>query len=383
MAGLDGLRACAIVAVLLLHLEFGLAPGGFVGVDAFFVLSGFLITSQLVASQGLAGRRLSLRGFYARRALRLLPVFGVVVAGTLVAMRLVPGDGVLRARTAASVPYLLGYAENWWRALAPHGSGGLLDQAWSLAVEEQFYLLWPLVVLLLLRRWRPRAAGVAVATAFVGETAVAVWALAVRHWTVARWYDGTDTHSGGLLLGAALALWLADPRTRRVPGALAGRVARWGPAGAGALVVLVVVLRPAQHAWAYWAGIPAAALATAAVVVALVVHPRGVLGRVLAARPLAWLGERSYALYLVHYPLILLSGVVAPAWSKRLEVLPAAQIVLSVVLAACSQRWLERPVMAHKGRFPLVVGRPVTAPAGAGAPAGHAAVVPLEVAAAG
>ena len=233
--GLDGLRAVAVAAVLLFHAGFHWMPGGFLGVDVFFVLSGFLITSLLLREFERSGR-ISLRSFWARRVRRLFPALLVLLAAVSVYAGLAGADG----RRPLSLDGLaaLGYFANW-RFVFSHqgyfartGPPSLLQHTWSLSIEEQFYVVWPLVLALLLRRRRPRRAVLAVALTGAVASAVAM-ALLAPGGDHSRAYYGSDTHAQGLLIGAALAVVLA-----RAP-ALSARARRaWGLVGGVSLAAM-------------------------------------------------------------------------------------------------------------------------------------------------
>jgi peptidoglycan/LPS O-acetylase OafA/YrhL len=341
--GLDGLRAWAVLAVIAYHLAPASVPGGFIGVDVFFVVSGFLITTLLLRELEERGR-VSLPGFWLRRARRLLPALAVVVVTSLVAARLVSTDllvGIGRQVLGAAT-FLTNWVEivagsSYFDATQPE----LFQPFWSLAIEEQFYVLWPLLLVLLLvvlRSWRARAAAALVAAL---GSAVLMALLHEPAGDPTRVYYGTDTHAFGLLLGVAAAFaWrggLGVPLNRRL--------ARWlPPAALAALTVLVLVLQD-QGTATYRGGLVLASLlALAAVVGCTTGESRYV--RALEARPLTWVGERSYGLYLWHWPVVLVVGAIVVAapgtaawwWGTGLS------LALTFALAAASYRWVELPV---------------------------------------
>ncbi|PKW25891.1 acyltransferase family protein [Phycicoccus duodecadis] len=346
LAGLDGLRALAVVAVVVFHLDPTWLPGGFLGVDVFFVVSGFLITTLLVREHRETGR-VDLRAFWARRARRLLPALLLVVPSAVLLARLAEGDllvgvgrQVLGALTFTSNWLEIGAGSDYFASTSPV----LLANLWSLAVEEQFYLLWPpalLLLLLLVARPSPR---VAVVGALAAASALAMaWRLDPEHPT--RVYYGTDTHAMGLMVGAALALALASP-------ARAGtRSAGWARhrrlVGAVALVVLLgsFVVADERSALTFRGGILLVSLATAALVLVVVERP-GRLRALLEVPAARWVGSRSYGIYLWHWPVVLVVGRDLPVAPGGTEYVLTRLWAVLVTLAAAdlSYRFVETPV---------------------------------------
>jgi peptidoglycan/LPS O-acetylase OafA/YrhL len=344
-AGLDGLRALAVLAVMAFHENFSAAPGGFLGVDVFFVLSGYLITDLLAAQFGRDGR-LDMRGFYARRARRLLPALAVMLLTVTAAVSVLEPDQASKLRSA-----LLGavsYTSNWLQALG-HQSyfdkfGPLppLTHLWSLAVEEQFYLLWPLILLLVLVRVRRREMRAAIAWAGAAASALLMLLLYTPGSDPSLVYYGTDTHASGLLIGAALALtWPLARITALADRAVQQRLDVIGAAGLLVLALSVIFLGGADPIM-YPLGLVLAALAAGGVVLAAA--SPGVLGRLLGRPPLRWLGVRSYGIYLWHWPVIAIAGTLA---SRHPDTAPIRllETALPIALAAASWRWIEKPIL--------------------------------------
>jgi peptidoglycan/LPS O-acetylase OafA/YrhL len=310
---LDGLRAIAVIAVVAYH--FGWIRGGFLGVDLFFVLSGFLITSLLVGERSAHGR-VDLVGFWARRARRLLPALLLLIAVLLV---------VARASTPRSDVFAtLGYVANWhqiwsqasyfdaYRAPSP------LRHAWSLGVEEQFYLLWPILVVAAFRLGGRRALAIACGAGIVASvTLMAIW---YRPADPSRVYYGADTRAHLLLVGALLALvpW------RRWP--------QWFGALSLAVCAITMLIATDHSIALYRGGMFVNALLVAAVIGAIVSRPDARLARSLGARPLRDLGRVSYGVYLWSWPVIVLcttsrtglSG--APLTALRLALIAGATV---------------------------------------------------------
>ena len=350
MPALDGLRALAVAAVIAYHLGLGWAPGGLLGVGVFFTLSGYLITDLLLAAR--ASGRLRLGEFYVRRARRLLP--GLYVMLAVVAIWVAVGAqsrvGDVRGQTISALLYV----NNWWQLsqhisyFARFGPPSPLSHLWSLAVEEQFYLLWPWLLLLGLRlvperrrplAIRPRLAGATLALAAISAIEMAL--LYHPSFDNTRIYDGTDTRAFGLLIGAALAMvWPSRSLTARVtPGAR--NIIDWLGV-AGLITIAVLVWQTDQYsAFMYRGGMVLLSVGTA-LVVAAGAHPASRVARVLGWGPLRWLGVRSYGIYLWHEPIIVLT---TPASSHGVAPLrAAAQVAASIVAAALSWRYIEQPV---------------------------------------
>lgn len=349
--GLDGLRALAIVAVLLFHFLPTTLPGGFLGVDVFFVVSGFLITTLLLRELDARGR-IDLPTFWRRRARRLLPALLLVVVTSVSVARLVGGDllvGIGRQTVGA-----LTFTSNWLEIAAGasyfHSTSPILFvNFWSLAVEEQFYLLWPLtlvVVLAATRTTRQRVLGVAglgLASALLMATLVGPGQDATRV------YYGTDTHLVGLMGGAALALAWADPRHRAGLRSRAWR--RWrGTAVLGALLTLAALMRwtGEDSPLTFRGGIALASAATVVLVAGLLEAPSP-WRRVMSARPLVWLGRRSYGIYLWHWPVLVIAGALVPyaPGTVRAALVLTAALVVTLVVSALSFTLVEQPVRRH------------------------------------
>jgi peptidoglycan/LPS O-acetylase OafA/YrhL len=358
LGGLDGLRALAVVAVVLYHLDLAWIPGGFLGVDVFFVLSGFLITALVLEEVERTGR-LDVRRFYLRRARRLLPALGLVLLAVSATAVLGVREEIPELRT--DVPAALLYVSNWWYVASDAsyfeftGRPPLLQHLWSLAVEEQFYLLWPAVVVAAMAVGRRRVRRVAVVGALLSTAAMATLA-AMGDMPVpndaSRVYYGTDTHAMGLLVGAALAtLWAP---WRRWSGERSWLSRRAGPhrgwvgvvdlVGVACLVgVVLAFLRVGQFSpGLYRGGFLALAVLTAGLVATLA-HPAGLLGRAMAVQPMRYLGERSYGSYLWHWPVFMLSR---PGFELDQVGWPAdvARVALTLLLAELSYRLVERPI---------------------------------------
>ena len=345
MPGLDGLRAFAVAGVVVYHAGAAWLPGGFLGVDVFFALSGYLITSLLLVEFARAGR-IDLKRFWLGRARRLLPAaFLVIGLSLLVVAIFIPSSlGQARGDAISSVFYV----NNWQQILADRsyfeafGRPSLFQHLWSLAVEEQFYLLWPLILTFSLTRLGGKRGAVLVTVAIAVVSLVLMAVLYDPRVDPSRVYYGTDTRAAQLLFGALLAF--AWP-----PGRLTGQTGRgaaWVLDGIG--LVGLGVLAWAMLGWqdydrfVYQGGLGVVALASVAVIAALV-HPASRIGKALGWMPLRWIGQRSYGIYLFHWPVMALSR---PELDIRADptLIALGQIAVTVALAALSYRFVEMPV---------------------------------------
>ena len=344
--GLDGVRALAVLAVMGFHEGASELSGGFLGVDVFFVLSGFLITDLLVTQYDRLGR-LDLKDFWSRRARRLLPALALMlIVVTAAATVIEPGQRTsLRLALLAAVTY----TSNWYQILhhvSYFATLGLftapppLDHLWSLAIEEQFYLIWPLILWLLILRLNGRRARVT-ATLILAALSALAMALEYSPGDPSLVYYGTDTHAFALLIGAALALAFPLATVMSLP---AAQVRRLDAAGVVGLVLL---------AWAaghfsgndravYPFGLIVAAVGAAGLVAAAA--GTGVIAAMTSLPPLRWVGIRSYGIYLWHWPVIALAGAITgpgptSAWLWLIEA------GVSIALACASWEFVERPIL--------------------------------------
>ncbi|HZV27499.1 MAG TPA: acyltransferase family protein [Acidothermaceae bacterium] len=398
LPGLDGLRAIAVIGVLLYHAGVGWLPGGFLGVDLFFVISGFLITSLLLSEARAAGR-VSLRQFYLRRARRLLPALVVMLAVVAVFMAIYAAADLGQAR--GDIAAALGYVSNWWYVLHHRsyfiaaGRPSPFQHLWSLAVEEQFYLIWPavLVALVATRARLQWVTGVALAAAL--GSALWMHVLAVRgnvpfDTDSSRLYFGTDTHASALLLGAAAAAVMAGLAMRLDRGIAVGVRAAWDAVG----VVALVAVCWSMHAFDYYRpglyrGGFLAFAAVGVVVVVTASAPGGWLGRALDAPPMRWIGERSYGLYLWHWPVFVYTRP-GLDWSLHGPAALAARLAIVALLTELSYRFVEVPLrregvvsLARKVRMPRtwrVVAPVLSAVLGVAAVAGATTFVSNRIA---
>lgn len=347
IVGLDGIRALAAGLVLCYHLIPSWRGAGYVGVDMFFVLSGFLITSLLLRERAVRGT-IRIGPFWVRRLRRLMPAVVFATVGAVALARIGGGDALVQLPWQVAGSFTNTY--NWLQVLndAPYfgqRSPLLLANFWSLSVEMQFYLVWPLVLLGLLpfvrvtlARWLSLGA--------VAASAGWNWYLVHVADEVTRAYVGTDAHAFGLMLGAAVAFWAPRimveeqaPLTRRARG-LWGILSWVGLLGALAIGIFVH-----NGPWMYPWGMLAASAFTALTVRGLLPDalggPSRVLARVLSTRPMTWFGERSYSIYLWHWPLWVIAFF---AFHQATLLLGTVVFVVSLVMAEISYRFVETPI---------------------------------------
>jgi peptidoglycan/LPS O-acetylase OafA/YrhL len=341
--GLDGVRALAVLAVMGFHEGASELSGGFLGVDIFFVLSGFLITDLLIAQYDRDGR-LDLRDFWARRARRLLPPLAVMLVMVTAAATIIePGQGAsLRLALLAAATY----TSNWYQMLhhvsyfGALGPPPPLDHLWSLAIEEQFYLAWPLALWLFIMRLNGRRTCAWVTLIAASLSALAM-ALQYRSGgNPSAVYYGTDTHASALLIGAALALAYPLTTLAATSAAQTRRLDAVGTAGLAALAWAVGHFSGTDPA-VYPVGLILAALGAAALVAAAASN--GVIASITSLPPLRWVGIRSYGIYLWHWPVIALTAALAgpgptSPWLWLIET------GITIALAAASWRFIETPI---------------------------------------
>jgi peptidoglycan/LPS O-acetylase OafA/YrhL len=347
--GLDGIRALAVLVVIGFHEGASGLRGGFLGVDIFFVLSGFLITDLLIAGYDRAGR-LNLADFWTRRARRLLPALAVMlVVVTAAAAVIEPAQeaslrlALLAAATYTSNWYQILHHVSYFAAISQAAAPPPFDHLWSLAIEEQFYLVWPLIVLCVIVRLDARRARVICALTGAAVSALVMVIQYTPGGDPSAVYYGTDTHASALLIGAALALAWPLRRLAAIP---AAHTVRLDMAGIAGLVVL---------AWAvghfsggdpvvYPVGLLLAALAAAGLIAAAAGH--GVIAALTSIQPLRWVGVRSYGIYLWHWPVIALGTALAGRRASS-PWLWSVETGVTIALASASWRFIETPIMRN------------------------------------
>ena len=345
---LDGLRGTFVLLVVAIYADIPFMQGAGLGVDLFFVLSGFLITCLLVQEWRQRGS-ISLKRFYARRALRLLPaLYALLLVVGLITLTMMKGEAALANQRGVVLSFL--YSSNWFTLLFSDWKVGLglMGHSWSLAIEEQFYLVWPLILmgLLSLRMTGKQLAG-CVGLLAVGAAGWRLWLVSSGGYD-SRLFVSLDTRADELLvgcfLGAAAAMGLIGASVRTA------RVTRWVVvAGVGVLGYLVVEPDWYTSLFPFYGGFTLIAVCGGALILHLLVSPQGRMARLLAWRPLAQVGVVSYGVYLWHYPIFHLLPTGPAGWLDW--PIQLVRLLVLVLFVAASYRYVEQPMLRIKERL--------------------------------
>jgi len=352
MPGLDGLRALSVLAVIAYHLDLKWAQGGLLGVGIFFVISGYLITDQIITEWN-RHQRLSLVDFWIRRARRLLPA--MIVMLLFVAAWLYFVDSSRLHALQGDFLSSLFYINNWWLIFhqvsyfESFGPPSPIGHLWSLSVEEQFYVMWPLLLVIGLKFASRRGKLALLILAGAALSALAMAMIYVPGTDPSRVYYGTDTRAFALLIGAALAVvWPSQKLNDRVSTAARNTLDIVG--GIGIMALLVFIYQTVEYDdWLYRGGLLFLSLIAAAVI-AVLAHPASRVGKMMGCKPLRWLGVRSYSLYIWHYPVIILTSPDVNTNETGVTRI-ILQLTASLILAAISYRYIEEPF--RRGRVRL------------------------------
>ncbi|MDR9854874.1 acyltransferase family protein [Paenibacillus sp. VCA1] len=345
MPGLDGLRAFSVMAVIAYHMNAKWAQGGLIGVGIFFVISGYLITDQMI-QEWQRHRRLNLMDFWIRRVRRLLPAM-LAMLGFVALWLLCVDPGRLQDLKGAFLSSLF-YMNNWWLIyhkvsyFESFGPPSPIGHLWSLSIEEQFYLIWPLLFMIGLHIIPRRGKLTLAMLALAAVSALAMAVLYVPGTDPSRVYYGTDTRAFALLIGAALAvIWPSRKLGGRISAGTRSVLDIAGFLGLAVLIMLVYRVNEYDD-YLYRGGFLLISLLSAAVIAALA-HPASRIGKAMGCKFLRWIGVRSYSLYLWHYPVIIFTTPeVQTEGSGMLRIL--FQLSLSFILAACSYKYIEEPL---------------------------------------
>jgi peptidoglycan/LPS O-acetylase OafA/YrhL len=348
ISSIDGLRAIAVTAVVLYHLGISWIPGGFLGVDLFFVISGYVITRLILDSINQSSA-LDLRAFYAARIRRIYPGFLFMVISTIIFIGVWAPEAI--KRFLSDLPYALSGTINW--ALVARnqdyfetiGRPPLLQHTWSLAVELQFYLIWPIILLTVLKYFgKKNIARIALIIAIISGTALFLVSLQLDQSNsakVSHIYFGTDTHSLGLFLGSALAVsWIPQNLSANITRRAQDVIDGIGVVGLLGLISIFLFIDE-SNASLYQIAFPLAGIFGCLVIISLV-HPASRFAPIISTAPFRWVGQRSYGIYIWHWvifqvtrPSVDLSG---ETWALYL-----ARVLLVLALADISLRWVEIP----------------------------------------
>ena len=348
ISSIDGLRAIAVTAVVLYHLGISWIPGGFLGVDLFFVISGYVITRLILDSINQSSA-LDLRAFYAARLRRIYPGFLFMVISTIIFIGVWAPEAI--KRFLSDLPYALSGTLNW-ALVARHqdyfetiGRAPLLQHTWSLAVELQFYLIWPIILLTVLKYFgKKNIARIALIIAIISGTALFLVSLQLDQANAAQVshiYFGTDTHSLGLFLGSALAVsWIPQNLSANITRRAQDVIDGIGVVGLLGLISTFLFIDE-SNASLYRIAFPLAGIFGCLVIISLV-HPASRFAPIISTPPFRWIGQRSYGIYIWHWvifqvtrPSVDLSG---ETWALYL-----ARVLLVLALADISLRWVEIP----------------------------------------
>jgi peptidoglycan/LPS O-acetylase OafA/YrhL len=348
IASIDGLRAIAVTAVVLYHLGISWIPGGFLGVDLFFVISGYVITRLILDSINRSSA-LDLRGFYWARLRRIYPGFLFMLFSTIIFIGVWAPEAV--KRFLKDLPYALTGTMNW-SLVARHqdyfeaiGRPPLLQHTWSLAVELQFYLIWPIILLTILKYFgKKNVARAALLIAMISGAALFIVSLrldSTNAQQVSHVYFGTDTHSLGLFLGSALAVsWIPQNLSANIEKRAQDVVDGIGVVGLLGLIGTFLFIDE-TNATLYRIAFPLAGVFGCLVIISLV-HPASRFAPLISSKPFAWIGERSYGIYIWHWVVFQVTrpsvDITGDPWALYL-----ARVLLVLALADISLRWVEIP----------------------------------------
>ncbi|MBC1456319.1 acyltransferase family protein [Listeria newyorkensis] len=342
---IDGLRALAVIAVIAYHLSFGWASGGFLGVDIFFVLSGYLITNILL-SEWEKNERIDLKKFWVGRFRRLIPAVYLMIVVVVVFAVIFNRPLLATLRGDATASFL--YMSNWWfifhnvSYFDSFGTASPIKNLWSLAIEEQFYIIWPLFLYGALKFIKKPAIILRIIVIAAMLSAILMAILYSPDGDPSRVYYGTDTRAFGLLLGGALAfVWPFTRLSPHIPKPAKFTVNLAGTISVAIFLICIVTVNE-YDSFLYRGGMFLIAI-NAIVMIATIAHPASYLSKLFSFKPLRWIGMRSYGIYLWHYPIITLTTPITEVGTPNL-VRASLQVAATLLIAELSYRFVETPI---------------------------------------
>ena len=341
---LDGLRGVAILGVMFFHANAPFLKGGYLGVDIFFVLSGFLITSLLISEFDGSGS-VSLKNFYMRRVLRLGPaLIALLIVFCLASFAVLSEEKANSNFVDALIS--LAYFSNWARAFSIHPPD-FLGHTWSLSIEEQFYIVWPIILLMLLRVSKKRHHVVVIAAAIALFSWIFRIYLSMNAAPIERIYNGLDTRADALMVGCTLGVVLSSGLVSENAKKMLQKLLVVIAPLSMACLLAFSILSSWRNPWMYYCGFFIVELLTAALVLDILMNPQSIIRKLLAMRWLVWVGSISYGLYLWHYPIY---RTISALGFHGLTIITVGSLVTFIV-AALSYYAMERPILKFKKRF--------------------------------
>lgn len=343
---IDGLRAFAVLAVIIYHLGFEWMVGGYLGVTIFFVISGYLITNLLLKEYK-ETKKINLMSFWLRRAKRLLPALFTMLLGVISYISIFRPE--LMEQVIGDFWAAFFYVSNWWYIFEDQSyfeafqSQNVLTHLWSLAIEEQFYFIWPIFLLIFISLGMCRKK-LGTFVIFLGLCS-AIWMAVAYNPTVdpSRVYYGTDTRAFSLLFGAALAVFRSNKRRFSVKISKPAKGILISASAISFLALLAfVILLSEYNPLIYYGGMCVVSILTVMLLSSLL-HPSNFIQKIFAWKPFVWIGKRSYSLYLWHFPIIILTTPVINTAGRQWELL-IFQVILMFALSECSYRLIETPI---------------------------------------
>jgi len=341
---LDGLRGAAILGVMIFHADASFLKGGFIGVDIFFVLSGFLITTLLVQEFDGSGS-VSLKNFYMRRVLRLGPALTVLLIVFCLASFMVLSEGRAHSNYVDAL-ISLAHLSNWARAFSIHPPD-FLGHTWSLSIEGQFYIVWPILLLMLLRVSKKKRSVVVVSAAIAALSWIFRIYLSMNSTPITRLYNGLDTRADALMVGCTLGVVLSSGLVSENSNKMLQKLLVAIAPFSMACLFIFSVISDWRDPWMYYLGFFIIELLTTTLILDILINPVSITRKLFEMKWLTWVGSISYGLYLWHYPIY---RTMSALGFHRLTIVTSGSL-LTVFVAALSFYAMERPILKFKKRF--------------------------------